>query len=131
MNDWFFLFSATYLQHCEAIEKAQGEIQRLRLEREHYEESMKKAFMRGVCALNMEALNMFQTAEGRPEQPAVHDQHGTQTKRDHPLFLCCCFLNLHSTYPYFYGVLTQHCYKTRKRDIIPPIECCHVLLTVV
>lgn len=63
-------------QHCEAIEKAQAEIQRLRLEREHYEESMKKAFMRGVCALNMEALNMFQTTEGRPEQPSVYDQHG-------------------------------------------------------
>lgn len=63
-------------QHCEAIEKAQAEIQRLHLERERYEESMKKAFMRGVCALNMEALGMFHTTEGRPQQPAVHDQHG-------------------------------------------------------
>ncbi|KAL0979276.1 hypothetical protein UPYG_G00183100 [Umbra pygmaea] len=49
------------------LEAAQGEITRLRAERERYEESMKKAFMRGVCALNMEALSMFQTGEGRPE----------------------------------------------------------------
>ena len=67
-------------QHCEAIEKAQAEIQRLRLERERYEESMKKAFMRGVCALNMEALGMFHTTEGRPEQPPVHDRHGLYQK---------------------------------------------------
>ncbi|XP_070689858.1 centrosomal protein POC5 [Pempheris klunzingeri] len=60
-------------EHCEAIEKAQAEIQRLRLERERYEESMKKAFMRGVCALNIEALGMFHTTDGRPEQPPVHD----------------------------------------------------------
>ncbi len=64
------------LQQNEAIEKAQAEIQRLRLERERYEESMKKAFMRGVCALNMEALGMFITTEGRAEQLPAHDQHG-------------------------------------------------------
>ncbi|XP_062273631.1 centrosomal protein POC5 isoform X1 [Scomber scombrus] len=69
-------------EHCKAIEKAQAEIQRLRLEREHYEESMKKAFMRGVCALNMEALNMFQSTEGRPEQGTVHDQHDPLPPQD-------------------------------------------------
>lgn len=63
-------------QHCKAQEKAQVEIRRLRIERERYEESMKKAFMRGVCALNMEALSMFQSTEGRPEQPPLHEQHG-------------------------------------------------------
>ena len=36
---------------------------RLHAERERYEETMKKAFMRGVCALNMEAMSMFQEAE--------------------------------------------------------------------
>lgn len=64
------------LQHCETIEKAQVEIQRLRLERERYEESMKKAFMRGICALNMEALGMFNSTEGRPERAPSQDQHG-------------------------------------------------------
>ncbi|KAJ3583092.1 hypothetical protein NHX12_034473 [Muraenolepis orangiensis] len=66
-------YEARIAQHCEAVEDAQAEIQKLRVDRERYEESMKKAFMRGVCALNMEALTMealtmFQPpAEGRPE----------------------------------------------------------------
>lgn len=56
-------------QHVEALQKAQAEIQRLHKERERYEDSMKKAFMRGVCALNIEALSMFHTADtGRQEQ---------------------------------------------------------------
>uniref|UniRef100_A0A8D3AC65 Centrosomal protein POC5 n=1 Tax=Scophthalmus maximus TaxID=52904 RepID=A0A8D3AC65_SCOMX len=77
-------YEAKLAQHCEAIEKAQAEIQRLRLERERYEESMKKAFMRGVCALNMEALSMFHTTEGRPEQPPIHDQHDPLLPQDEP-----------------------------------------------
>ena len=32
---------------------------RLHTERDRYEETMKKAFMRGVCALNLEAMTMF------------------------------------------------------------------------
>ncbi|XP_068461314.1 centrosomal protein POC5 isoform X1 [Clinocottus analis] len=67
-------YEAKLAEHCVAIEKAQAEIQRLQLDRERSEESMKKAFMRGVCALNMEALGMFHTTEGRPGQPSVHDQ---------------------------------------------------------
>ncbi|KAJ3583082.1 hypothetical protein NHX12_034482 [Muraenolepis orangiensis] len=51
-------YEARIAQHCEAVEDAQAEIQKLRVDRERYEESMKKAFMRGVCALNMEALTM-------------------------------------------------------------------------
>lgn len=63
-------------QHVEALQKAQAEIQRLQRERERYEDSMKKAFMRGVCALNIEALSMFHTADpgrqerGRPTFPS-------------------------------------------------------------
>lgn len=37
---------------------------KLHAERDHYEETMKKAFMRGVCALNMEAMTMFHDGEG-------------------------------------------------------------------
>lgn len=56
-------------QQVEALQKAQAEIQRLHTERDRYEESMKKAFMRGVCALNIEALSMFQTGDtGRQER---------------------------------------------------------------
>ncbi|KAM6944980.1 centrosomal protein POC5 [Lycodopsis pacificus] len=75
-------YEAKLAEHCEAIEKAQAEIQRLRLERERYEESMKKAFMRGVCALNIEALGMFNTTEGRPGQPSVHHQHDILPPQD-------------------------------------------------
>ncbi|KAJ3603840.1 hypothetical protein NHX12_028581 [Muraenolepis orangiensis] len=63
-------YEARIAQHCEAVEDAQAEIQKLRVDRERYEESMKKAFMRGVCALNMEALTMFQPpAEDAPPPP--------------------------------------------------------------
>nr|XP_033474670.1 centrosomal protein POC5 isoform X1 [Epinephelus lanceolatus]XP_033474671.1 centrosomal protein POC5 isoform X1 [Epinephelus lanceolatus] len=78
-------YEAKLAEHCEAIEKAQAEIHRLRLERERYEESMKKAFMRGVCALNMEALGMFHTTEGRSEQPQVHDQHDILPPQEEPV----------------------------------------------
>nr|XP_046242909.1 centrosomal protein POC5 isoform X2 [Scatophagus argus] len=77
-------YEAKLAEHCEAIEKAQAEIQRLRLERERYEESMKKAFMRGVCALNIEALGMFHPIEGRPERPPAHDQHDILPPQDEP-----------------------------------------------
>ncbi|XP_060057054.1 centrosomal protein POC5 isoform X3 [Erinaceus europaeus] len=46
---------------CGALENAKAEIQRLQHEKEHFEDSMKKAFMRGVCALNLEAMSMFQS----------------------------------------------------------------------
>lgn len=51
-------------------------MQRLRVERERYEESMKKAFMRGVCALNIEALGIFQNTDGRSDRTPVFDQQG-------------------------------------------------------
>ncbi|XP_067087504.1 centrosomal protein POC5 [Osmerus mordax] len=66
-------YEAKMAEHVEALEKAQAEIQRLRLERGHYEDSMKKAFMRGVCALNMEALSMFHSGEGRGLELDPHD----------------------------------------------------------
>ena len=47
----------------EALEASRTEVTRLHAEREHYEETMKKAFMRGVCALNMEAMTMFQDGD--------------------------------------------------------------------
>ncbi|KAM6931394.1 centrosomal protein POC5 [Xenentodon cancila] len=77
-------YEAKLAEHCEAIEKAQAEICRLRVERERYEESMKKAFMRGVCALNMEALSMFRSTEGRPEQAPVHKEHDSLLPQDEP-----------------------------------------------
>ncbi|XP_077993246.1 centrosomal protein POC5-like [Glandiceps talaboti] len=48
----------------EALESSRNEVQKLHAEREHYEETMKKAFMRGVCALNLEAMSMFRDPDG-------------------------------------------------------------------
>ncbi|NWW70057.1 POC5 protein, partial [Climacteris rufus] len=42
------------------LEQTKAEILRLHSERDQYEDTMKKAFMRGVCALNLEAMTMFQ-----------------------------------------------------------------------
>ncbi|XP_010874776.3 centrosomal protein POC5 isoform X1 [Esox lucius] len=67
-------------EHVAAVEAAQAEISRLRGEREHYEETMKKAFMRGVCALNMEALSMFHPGEGRTD----HHMHDAPPPQDDP-----------------------------------------------
>ncbi|XP_010212693.1 PREDICTED: centrosomal protein POC5 [Tinamus guttatus] len=47
------------------LEQSRAEILRLHSEREQYEDTMKKAFMRGVCALNLEAMTMFQGKESR------------------------------------------------------------------
>ncbi|KAG8456502.1 hypothetical protein GDO86_002325 [Hymenochirus boettgeri] len=50
-----------------ALEEARAEVQRLHAEREQFESGMKKAFMRGVCALNVEAMSMFQSRENQME----------------------------------------------------------------
>ncbi|NXB95109.1 POC5 protein, partial [Vidua chalybeata] len=44
-----------------ALEQSRAEILRLHTERDQYEDTVKKAFMRGVCALNLEAMTMFQS----------------------------------------------------------------------
>ncbi|XP_066270366.1 centrosomal protein POC5-like [Branchiostoma lanceolatum] len=60
----------------EALEAARTEVTRLHGERDQYEETMKKAFMRGVCALNLEAMSMFHQGEqgGRPGE--TQDEEG-------------------------------------------------------
>ncbi|XP_028312867.1 centrosomal protein POC5 isoform X2 [Gouania willdenowi] len=62
-------YEAKLAEQNKALAKAQAEIQRLQVDRERCEESIKKAFMRGVCALNMEALSIFHSTEGRADQP--------------------------------------------------------------
>ena len=58
---------------------ARTEIACLHAERERYEETMKKAFMRGVCALNLEAMSMFREGEegGRRPPPPASSSDGT------------------------------------------------------
>ena len=70
------------LQANNELEMARTEIARLHAERERYEETMKKAFMRGVCALNLEAMSMFREGEEggrRPPPSAVNSNGGTQS----------------------------------------------------
>uniref|UniRef100_UPI00358E2BC3 centrosomal protein POC5-like isoform X2 n=1 Tax=Myxine glutinosa TaxID=7769 RepID=UPI00358E2BC3 len=66
---------ATMLQEQQVLET---QVTRLLGERELYEDTIKKAFMRGVCALNMEALNIFQENDSEPECS------GPGTSRPHP-----------------------------------------------
>ncbi|XP_063309682.1 centrosomal protein POC5 [Pelobates fuscus] len=54
-----------------SLEDARAEVQRLNGEREQFEGSMKKAFMRGVCALNMEAMCMFQGKESQMDHDPI------------------------------------------------------------
>ncbi|XP_030047804.1 centrosomal protein POC5 [Microcaecilia unicolor] len=55
-----------------ALEEMRAEIRRLHSEREQFEGSMKKAFMRGVCALNMEAMSVFQSRESGTDHDHSH-----------------------------------------------------------
>ncbi|XP_008947118.1 PREDICTED: centrosomal protein POC5, partial [Merops nubicus] len=60
-------YEAKIAELTAAVEQAKAEILRLRGEREQYEDTMKKAFMRGVCALNLEAMTMFQGKDSRTD----------------------------------------------------------------
>lgn len=53
-------YEAKFAMLSAALENAKAEIQRMQQEKEQFEDSMKKAFMRGVCALNLEAMTIFQ-----------------------------------------------------------------------
>ncbi|XP_053557363.1 centrosomal protein POC5 [Bombina bombina] len=94
-------YEAKVAQLAGALGEARAEVQRLHEERGHFEGSMKKAFMRGVCALNMEAMTMFQGRESRAEHadppqrrddlgpsPSVTFQHQAATSQ-HDLTLQC------------------------------------------
>ncbi|NXN06780.1 POC5 protein, partial [Indicator maculatus] len=53
-------YEAKIVELTAALDQAKAEVLRMHSEREQYENTMKKAFLRGVCALNMEAMTMFQ-----------------------------------------------------------------------
>merc|ERR550534_2664049 len=56
------------------LSASRADVAQLHKERECYEENMKKAFMRGVCALNMEAMTMFRDNNGTPAPPGGADE---------------------------------------------------------
>lgn len=51
------------VQVNEELASVRAEVDQMHKERERYEEMMKKAFMRGVCALNLEAMTIFHSNE--------------------------------------------------------------------
>ncbi|XP_035166269.1 centrosomal protein POC5 isoform X4 [Oxyura jamaicensis] len=60
-------YEAKIAELTATLEHTKAEILRLHSEREQYEDTMKKAFMRGVCALNLEAMTMFQGKDSRTD----------------------------------------------------------------
>ncbi|XP_060091818.1 centrosomal protein POC5 isoform X2 [Heteronotia binoei] len=46
-----------------ALDEARNKLLEMQNKRQDYEDAMKKAFMRGVCALNLEAMTIFQGKE--------------------------------------------------------------------
>lgn len=75
--------SADYEQRISEItlklSAAYREIEILNAKRVEYEENMKKAFMRGVCALNMEAMGMFHEDTSQSIAGGVHAGHSNHT----------------------------------------------------
>ncbi|KFZ53778.1 Centrosomal protein POC5, partial [Antrostomus carolinensis] len=63
-------YEAKIAELTATLEQTKAEILRLHSEREQYEDTMKKAFMRGVCALNLEAMTMFQGKDSRTDSDA-------------------------------------------------------------
>ncbi|XP_076218082.1 centrosomal protein POC5 [Aptenodytes patagonicus] len=72
-------YEAKIAELTATLEQTKAEILRLHSEREQYEDTMKKAFMRGVCALNLEAMTMFQGKDSRtdPDVGSRRNDNGT------------------------------------------------------
>ncbi|XP_052787736.1 centrosomal protein POC5-like [Mya arenaria] len=64
-------YDAKLAQVNDELAAAQREVAFMRQERERYEEMMKKAFMRGVCALNIEAMSIFHNGEEKENRDTV------------------------------------------------------------
>ena len=62
-----------------SLEQAHAQMAQLSRVRDVNEESMKKALMRGVCALNMEAMSMF-----RPPGDPLASHHSNGLPSDRP-----------------------------------------------
>ena len=59
-----------------ALEEARQEVLQLKVQQSLYEQNMKQAFMRGVCALNMEAMSMFRGG-GNGSAPGHQEEIGS------------------------------------------------------
>ena len=67
-----------------SLDAARVDVQQMKAERDLFAENMKKAFMRGVCALNLEAMTMFHSGGGsseggRAEEAVGHTSDSSST----------------------------------------------------
>ena len=69
-------------QSQRALDEARQEILQLKSQQSLYEQNMKQAFMRGVCALNMEAMTMFQGGGGNGVTPANQEDEESDAGQD-------------------------------------------------
>ena len=51
----------------QSLDESRVEVQAMKQQRDLFADNMKRAFMRGVCALNMEAMTMFNSSKAPPE----------------------------------------------------------------
>lgn len=59
-----------------SLDAARVDVQQMKAERDLFAENMKKAFMRGVCALNLEAMTMFHSGGGSSEGGSAEEAVG-------------------------------------------------------
>ena len=64
-------YESKYQRLQSELRNANEEIARLRADHGEHDEGLKKAFMRGVCALNMEAMSVL-----------LKNQHGTESNEE-------------------------------------------------
>ncbi|XP_078489372.1 centrosomal protein POC5 [Ciona intestinalis] len=73
-------YEAQVAELSQSLENSRAEISKLEHGRRVFEEDMKKAFMRSVCALNLEAMTMFQTPES---EDTSRDENIPDVTEDH------------------------------------------------
>ena len=67
-----------------SLDEARADVVQMKAQRDLFADNMKKAFMRGVCALNLEAMTMFHTGSagnggGSAEEAAEHTSDSDST----------------------------------------------------
>lgn len=75
-------------------------------EREAYEETMKKAFMRGVCALNLEAMTMFREGEeGGRNVPGAPSDRPSPSGKLYFVFILIIISNMVNYIPFIHFII--------------------------
>ena len=62
------------------LQETQRNLDEINVSKEEMQENLKRAFMRGVCALNFEAMNILQEKKGLPEENLLSQTNGLTKK---------------------------------------------------